>query len=129
MTTDTKTLQKMYFAFLTAALDSVHPDKGKTWDALGYHQDSFTEDARSAVWRECRTFMKLAERQGYPVTLENADIIGVKFWLSRTEPDPVFNKSVLRPYSPEAADYYDELTLCFGNIAVACDENDDLNLD
>lgn len=73
--------------------------------------------------------MKLAERQGYPVTPEAARLVGMNFWLSRTEPDPVFSTSALKPYSSEAAEYYDELALCFGNIYVACDENDYLNLE
>lgn len=41
----------------------------------------------------------------------------------------MFSTSALKPYSSEAAEYYDELALCFGNIYVACDENDYLNLE
>lgn len=78
MANDIKTLRSMYHAFLSAALGTVHPEKGETWEALGYH-DSFTEDALSAAWRECRTFMKLAERQGYPVTPEAARLVGMNF--------------------------------------------------
>lgn len=48
MANDIKTLRSMYHAFLSAALGTVHPEKGETWEALGYH-DSFTEDALSAA--------------------------------------------------------------------------------
>lgn len=119
------TLITMYIGFLDAALDTIHPEKGESWATLGYYKDSFTDDARSAAWRECRTFMNLAERHGHPVTDETATVVGRNFWLSRTEPDPTFNLV----YSlREDAEYYDDLALCFGNIEVECDEDGVLNL-